>query len=53
MAEAYGLSGQIVPLLMLEYANNGDLEPAAVVGVFTSILVIAACRFGLQIGNPR
>ena len=44
-------------VLMLEYANNGDVEPAAVVGVFTSILVIAvaiaARRFGLQIGNPR
>lgn len=44
-------------VLMLEYANNGDVEPAAVVGIFTSLLVIvvaiAARRFGLQIGNAR
>ena len=44
-------------VLMLEYANNGDTEPAAVVGVFTSLMVIvvavAARRFGLRIGNAR
>ena len=44
-------------VLMLEYANNGDVEPAAVIGVVTSALIIAiaiaARRFGLQIGHAR
>ena len=44
-------------VLMLEYANNGNTEPAAVVGIVTAAMVIAiavvARRFGLQIGRPR
>ena len=44
-------------VLMLEYANAGELEMAACVGVVTSAMVIAvaivARRFGLQIGQTR
>ncbi|MCE2483241.1 MAG: iron ABC transporter permease [Alphaproteobacteria bacterium] len=44
-------------VLMLEYANNGDIEMAACVGVVTAAMVVAvavvARRFGLQIGQAR
>jgi len=44
-------------VLMLEYATNGNTEPAAVVGIVTAALVIAiavaARSFGLQIGRAR
>ena len=44
-------------VLMLEYANNGDIEMAACVGVVTAAMVVAvavvARRFGLQIGQTR
>ena len=44
-------------VLMLEYANNGDIELAACVGVVTAAMVIVvaivARRFGLQIGQAR
>ncbi len=44
-------------VLMLEYANNGDIEMAACVGVVTAGMVVAvavaARRFGLQIGQTR
>jgi iron(III) transport system permease protein len=44
-------------VLMLEYANNGDVEMAACVGVVTAAMVvivaIVARRFGLQIGQAR
>jgi iron(III) transport system permease protein len=44
-------------VLMLEYASNGNTEPAAVVGIVTAALVVAiavaARSFGLQIGRAR
>ena len=44
-------------VLMLEYATNGNTEPAAVVGIVTAALVVAiavaARSFGLQIGRAR
>ena len=44
-------------VLMLEYANNGDIEMAACVGVVTAAMVVAvavvARRLGLQIGQAR
>jgi iron(III) transport system permease protein len=44
-------------VLMLEYANAGNTEPAAVIGVVTAAIVVviavAARRCGLQIGQGR